>query len=504
MPVEQARRRRPALGHSPRSARPVDRRARAVDRASGGLSAEGRARAEYAGARPPRDRPRGRSRVPRFPEFHPRPAAARRRRVSGAGAAPRAARAWRRTGRDHETASRRRARVDTRDRAAVQQLAAVLGDGRSGAESARRQWDRMRVDYALRQHEQWYKGDGVYGDGPEFHWDYYNSFVIHPMLLDVLPRASDEIAGVEGARAARSARGRGAMRRSRSGLGKTLCINPGSSYEQGQLLGAVDRHRRQEEGQELRVDQRLGALPAREERVRWLGQSRAGRRRRRAGGVRSQGDRPRARLVDARRVHLRRVLDQPHHARALHLRATRRSSRTGSLLWAVLIGGGYLVVQGDHLRVADRRDAARRRRLRVDQPRARRRHRLRARRHRLVVHPLALGPDLREHPQRRGARAAVRRSSAGTARVDFLGGHDGVFVASVVTALLASGFIALGMRTYAQDPEVLLLRRPDRPGRDDPAAARQLQGQLHHALQRRSRRTSTASTTPTRRRSRRA
>jgi hypothetical protein len=42
------------------------------------------------------------------------------------------------------------------------------------------------VDYALRQHAQWYKGDGVYGDGPEFHWDYYNSFVIQPMLLDVL------------------------------------------------------------------------------------------------------------------------------------------------------------------------------------------------------------------------------------------------------------------------------------------------------------------------------
>src|SRR6185503_1832252 len=47
-------------------------------------------------------------------------------------------------------------------------------------------WDRMRVDYALRQHDQWYRGDGAYGDGPEFHFDYYNSFVIHPMLLDVL------------------------------------------------------------------------------------------------------------------------------------------------------------------------------------------------------------------------------------------------------------------------------------------------------------------------------
>ena len=47
-------------------------------------------------------------------------------------------------------------------------------------------WDRTRVDYALRQHEQWYVGDGHYGDGPDFHWDYYNSFVIQPMLLDVL------------------------------------------------------------------------------------------------------------------------------------------------------------------------------------------------------------------------------------------------------------------------------------------------------------------------------
>jgi hypothetical protein len=46
--------------------------------------------------------------------------------------------------------------------------------------------DAMRVDYALRQHDQWYKGDGAYGDGPAFHWDYYNSFVIHPMLLDTL------------------------------------------------------------------------------------------------------------------------------------------------------------------------------------------------------------------------------------------------------------------------------------------------------------------------------
>jgi len=54
-------------------------------------------------------------------------------------------------------------------------------------------WDRMRVDYALRQHEQWYRGDGAYSDGPNFHFDYYDSFVIHPMLLDVLDVCRDEM-----------------------------------------------------------------------------------------------------------------------------------------------------------------------------------------------------------------------------------------------------------------------------------------------------------------------
>jgi hypothetical protein len=47
-------------------------------------------------------------------------------------------------------------------------------------------WDPMRVDYAIRQHEQWYLGDGTYGDGPVFHCDYYNSYVIQPMLQEVL------------------------------------------------------------------------------------------------------------------------------------------------------------------------------------------------------------------------------------------------------------------------------------------------------------------------------
>jgi hypothetical protein len=48
------------------------------------------------------------------------------------------------------------------------------------------QGDLMRMDYAIKEHQTWYKGDGTYGDGPDFHWDYYNSYVIQPMLLDVV------------------------------------------------------------------------------------------------------------------------------------------------------------------------------------------------------------------------------------------------------------------------------------------------------------------------------
>ncbi|MBL0742845.1 DUF2264 domain-containing protein [Chryseolinea lacunae] len=47
-------------------------------------------------------------------------------------------------------------------------------------------WDTTRVDRAIQKHREWYQGDGAYGDGPEFHWDYYNSFVIQPMLIDVV------------------------------------------------------------------------------------------------------------------------------------------------------------------------------------------------------------------------------------------------------------------------------------------------------------------------------
>ncbi len=44
-------------------------------------------------------------------------------------------------------------------------------------------YDLVRIDYAIRQMEQWYVGDGLYGDGPLFKMDYYNSYVIQPMLV---------------------------------------------------------------------------------------------------------------------------------------------------------------------------------------------------------------------------------------------------------------------------------------------------------------------------------
>ena len=52
---------------------------------------------------------------------------------------------------------------------------------------------------AVRTIESWYVGDGLYGDGPSFYWDYYDSYVIHPMLLMVL-----EVAQVQGLPIAKS------------------------------------------------------------------------------------------------------------------------------------------------------------------------------------------------------------------------------------------------------------------------------------------------------------
>jgi len=43
-----------------------------------------------------------------------------------------------------------------------------------------------RIDTAIETIEKWYVGDGWYSDGDKFHFDHYNGYVIHPMLVEVL------------------------------------------------------------------------------------------------------------------------------------------------------------------------------------------------------------------------------------------------------------------------------------------------------------------------------
>ncbi len=47
-------------------------------------------------------------------------------------------------------------------------------------------YDAFRITTAIRKTEEWYVGDGWYSDGEHFAFDYYNSFVIQPMYLEVL------------------------------------------------------------------------------------------------------------------------------------------------------------------------------------------------------------------------------------------------------------------------------------------------------------------------------
>lgn len=48
------------------------------------------------------------------------------------------------------------------------------------------QYDMYRIHSAIRNIERWYVGDGWYSDGEHFSFDYYNSYVIQPMYVQVL------------------------------------------------------------------------------------------------------------------------------------------------------------------------------------------------------------------------------------------------------------------------------------------------------------------------------
>ncbi|WGQ07497.1 DUF2264 domain-containing protein [Pedobacter gandavensis] len=52
--------------------------------------------------------------------------------------------------------------------------------------------DSERLNKGPKKLNEWYKGDGCYGDGPNFAFDYYNSFVIHPMMVDTMKIMMDK------------------------------------------------------------------------------------------------------------------------------------------------------------------------------------------------------------------------------------------------------------------------------------------------------------------------
>ena len=52
-------------------------------------------------------------------------------------------------------------------------------------------FDEYRVNSACRKVEEWYTGDGWYSDGPNFAFDYYSSYVFHPMYLETLQAMVD-------------------------------------------------------------------------------------------------------------------------------------------------------------------------------------------------------------------------------------------------------------------------------------------------------------------------
>lgn len=53
------------------------------------------------------------------------------------------------------------------------------------------QYDAFRINTACRKVEEWYVGDGWYADGPDFAFDYYSSYVFHPMYLETLHSMMD-------------------------------------------------------------------------------------------------------------------------------------------------------------------------------------------------------------------------------------------------------------------------------------------------------------------------
>lgn len=48
------------------------------------------------------------------------------------------------------------------------------------------EYDGYVLEVSLRKASEWYLSDGWYSDGPEFSFDYYNSYVMHPMIVEIV------------------------------------------------------------------------------------------------------------------------------------------------------------------------------------------------------------------------------------------------------------------------------------------------------------------------------
>jgi len=54
------------------------------------------------------------------------------------------------------------------------------------------EYEVLRILIGVKKIQEWYKGDGWYSDGNDFTMDYYNSYVIQPMLVDILKICTDK------------------------------------------------------------------------------------------------------------------------------------------------------------------------------------------------------------------------------------------------------------------------------------------------------------------------
>ncbi len=108
------------------------------------------------------------------------------------------------------------------------------------------QCDFKPIACAVQRHEQWYAGDGTYGDGAEYHWDYYNSYVIQPMLLEVLRTCAEKqnpLGDLRPKMLARARRYAAVQERLISPEGTFPVLGRSSAYRFGalQLLGDIAR-----------------------------------------------------------------------------------------------------------------------------------------------------------------------------------------------------------------------------------------------------------------------